>query len=58
MQQPLTSPGGKRDEKISIFSLTPQYGGYTNSSVLEGDMKVGKCHAMLFLRTFMSRKWM
>ena len=31
--------------------LTPQHGGYTNSSLLEGDVKVRKCHAMLLLRT-------
>ena len=43
----------------SLFcSSTPQHGGYTNSSLLEGDVKVRKCHAMLFLRTCMSRKWM
>ena len=35
----------------SLFcSSTPQHGGYTNSSLLEGDVKVRKCHAMLFLR--------
>ena len=46
-------------EKMSICCSTPQhYGGYTNNSLLEGDVKVRKCHAMLFLRTCMSRKWM
>ena len=35
---------------MSIRSSTPQHGGYTNSSLLEGDVKVRKCHAMLFLR--------
>ena len=56
-QKPLTRPGVKLDE-MSICSSTPQHGGYTNSSLLEGDVKVRKCHAMLFLRTCMSRKWM
>ena len=57
-QKPFTRPGVKLDEKMSIYSSTPQHGGYTNSSLLEGDVKVRKCHAMLFLRTCMSRKWM
>ena len=35
---------------MSICSSTPQHGGYTNSSLLEGDVKVTKCHAMLFLK--------
>ena len=49
----------KPDEKMSICSSTPQHGGYTNSSLLiEGAMKVRKCHAMLFLRTCVSQKWM
>ena len=34
--------------EMSICSLTPQHGGYTNSSLLGGDVKVRKCHAMLF----------
>ena len=42
----------------SICSSTPQRGEYTNCSLLEGDVKVRKCHAMLFLRTCMSRKWL
>ena len=42
--------------EMSICSSTPQHGGYTNSSFLEGDEKVRKCHVMLFLRTCMSRK--
>ena len=46
-QKPLTRPGVKLDEKMSICSSTPQHGGYTNSSLLEGDVKVRKCHAML-----------
>ena len=58
IQEPLTRPGVKPDEKMSICSSTPQHGGYTNSSLLEGDVKVRKCHAMLFLRNCMSRKWM
>ena len=58
IHEPFTRPGVKRDEKMSICSLTPQHGVYTNSSLLEGDVKVRKCHAMLFLRTCMSRKGM
>ena len=43
----------------SLFcSSTPQHGGYTNSSLLEGDVKVRECYAMLFLKTCMSQKWM
>ena len=30
----------------------------TNSSLLESDLKVTKYHVMLFLRTYMSQKWM
>ena len=44
------------DEKMSICSSTPQHGGYTNSSLLESDVKVRKCHAMLFLRTLYEPK--
>ena len=51
-------PGVKPDEKMNICSSTPQHRGYTNSSLLEGDVKVRKCHAMLFLRNCMSRKRM
>ena len=58
IHEPLTRPDVKLDEKMSICSSTPQHGRYTNSSLLEGDVKVRKCHAMLFLRTCMSRKWM
>ena len=50
IQEPLTRPGVKRDKKVSICSSTPQHRGYTNSSLLEVDVKVRKCHAMLFLR--------
>ena len=45
----------KPDEHLLCDSATR---GYTNSSSLEGDVKVRKCHAMLFLRTCMSRRWM
>ena len=58
IQKPLTRSGVKPDEKMSICSPTPQHGGYTNSSLLEGDVKVRKYHAILLLRTCMSRKWM
>ena len=58
IHEPFTRPGVKREEKMSICSLTPQNGVYTNSSLLEDDVKVRKCHAMLFLRTCMSRKGM
>ena len=58
IQEPLTRLGVKPDEKTSICSLTLQHRGYTNSSLLEGDVKVRKCHAMLFLRNCMGRKWM
>ena len=37
---------------MSICSLTPQHGGYKNFSLLEGDVKVRKCHTMLFLRNW------
>ena len=48
-QEPLTRPGVKLDEKMSIYSSTPQdHGGYTNSSLLESDLRERKCHAMLF----------
>ena len=46
-----------RIEKMSICSSTPQLGGYTNFSFLEGDMKVRKWNAMLLLTKFLSRKW-
>ena len=32
------SPGVKPDEKMSNCSSTPQHGGYTNSSLVEGDV--------------------
>ena len=58
-QEPLTRSGVKLDEKMSICSSTSQHGrGYTNSSLPVGNVKVRKCHVILFLRTCMSRKWM
>ena len=42
IQEPLTRLGVKPDEKMiisMICSSTPQHGGYTNSSLLEGDVK-------------------
>ena len=51
-QEPLTRPGVILDEKMSICYDS------ANSSLLEGDVKVRKCHVMLFLRTCMSRKRM
>ena len=45
-QEPLTHPGVKHDEDMSICSSTPQaHGGYINSSLLESDLKVSKSHA-------------
>ena len=42
-QEPLTRPGVKLDEKMSICSSTPQdHGGYTNSSLLESDLRERK----------------
>ena len=58
IQEPLTRLVVKLHEKMSICSSTPQHGEYTNSSLLERDVKVRKSHAMLFLRTYTSRKWM
>ena len=58
-KEPLTRPGVKRDEKMSICSSIPQdHCGYTNSSLLESDLKVRKSHAIVFLKTCMSQKWM
>ena len=53
LKEPLTCPGIKKH-----CSSTWKQGGYTNSSLLEGAMIVGKYHAMLFLKTCMSWKWM
>ena len=51
-QEPLTRPGVKLDEKMSICSSTPQdHGMYTNSSLLESDLRERKCHAMLFFES-------
>ena len=58
-QEPLTRPGVKLDEKMSNYSSDSERSrGYANFSLLESDLKVRKCHAMLFLRTCMARKWM
>ena len=45
-QEPLTRPGVKHDEEMSVCSSTPQaHGGYINSSLLESDPKMSKSHA-------------
>ena len=45
-QEPLTRPGIKHDEEMSICSSTPQaHKGYINSSLLEDDLKMSKSHA-------------
>ena len=44
--KPLTRPGVKRDEEMSICSSTPQaHRGYINSSLLESDLKMSESHA-------------
>ena len=44
--KPLTRPGVKRDEEMSICSSTPQdRRGYINSSLLESDLKMSESHA-------------
>ena len=44
--RPLTRPGVKHDEEMSICSSTPQaHRGYTNSSLLESDLKMSEFHA-------------
>ena len=44
--KPLTRPGVKHDEEMSICSSTPQaHRGYTNSSFLESDLKMRESHA-------------
>ena len=58
IQEPLTRPGVKSDETDEHLLFDSATRRYTNSSLLQGDVKVRKCHAMLFLRTSMSRKWM
>ena len=56
-QEPLTRPGVKLDEKMSNYSS--DYGRSRGIYKFQrADLKVRKCHAMLFLRTCMSRKWM
>ena len=58
-QEPLTRPSVKLDQKMSNYSQLYSsdsewsrgiYPGYTNSSLLESDLKVRKCHAIPFLR--------
>ena len=45
------------DEEMSICSSNPQdHGGNTNSSWLESDLKVRKCHAMLFFESLYEPK--
>ena len=44
--KPLTRPGVKHDEEMSICSSTPQaHRGYINSSLLESDLKMSESHA-------------
>ena len=44
--KPLTRPGVKHDEEMSISSSTPQaHRGYINSSLLESDLKMSESHA-------------
>ena len=44
--KPLTLPGVKHDEKMSVYSSNPQaHRGYTNSSLLESDLKMSESHA-------------
>ena len=46
--KPLTRPGVKHDEEISICSSTPQaHRGYINSSLLESDLKMSESHAVV-----------
>ena len=52
-QESLTRP----DEKLSICSSTPQdRGGSTNSNWLKRNLKVRKCHAMLFFKNLYEPK--
>ena len=60
-QEPVTRPGVKLDKKMSICSSTTSHArsqGISKFQLLESDQKVRKCHAMLFLRSCMSQKWM
>ena len=44
--KPLTRPGVKHDEEMSICSSTPQaHRGYINSTLLESDLKMSESHA-------------
>ena len=44
--KPLTRPGVKHGEEMSICSSTPQaHRGYINSSLLESDLKMSESHA-------------
>ena len=44
--KPLTRPGVKHDEEMSICSSTPQaHRGYINSSLLESDLKMSESRA-------------
>ena len=44
--KPLTRPGITHDEEMSICSSTPQaHRGYTNSRLLESDLKMSEFHA-------------
>ena len=44
--KPLTRPGVKHDEEMSICSSIPQaHRGYINSSLLESDLKMSESHA-------------
>ena len=57
--KPLTRPGVKHDEEISICSSTPQaHRGYINSSLLESDLKMSESHANVvsFERTLVNER--
>ena len=44
--KPLTRPGVKHDEEMSICSSIPRaHRGYINSSLLESDLKMSESHA-------------
>ena len=44
--KPLTRPGVKHDEEMSVYSSNPQaHRWYTNSSLLESDLKMSESHA-------------
>ena len=49
--KPLTRPGVKHDEEMSICSSIPQaHRGYINSSLLESDLKMSESHANALMR--------